>query len=233
MRPLQDRSESDCDSDSEFDDFDPEEAVGWDADVSKLDRYVKNKNATTRLVRLANEKISLLGILNKYNVEFSLRLESPSGWTHKAKCPFKDHRDSTPSFGYNSKEDRFNCLGCQRSGRAVEFLAFMQSRSFVDVATELLGTDDESDFEDVIESLEDSDNDKIDELLINFSIYVHDFIMKHRDNPKSYKYSKVITRALNLYIEQNAMRGTIYIEELEARLSILREYLDLFGEPEK
>lgn len=46
-------------------------------------------------------------------------LGSASSTQRKARCPYPDHEDETPSFTLYSKTQKFYCFGCQRSGDAV------------------------------------------------------------------------------------------------------------------
>lgn len=40
-----------------------------------------------------------------------------------AKCPFPGHKDDTPSFSVNRKENYFNCFGCGEGGDAIAFVS--------------------------------------------------------------------------------------------------------------
>ena len=39
----------------------------------------------------------------------------------KARCPFPDHEDKTPSFFVNTAKQVFNCFGCGRKGSVIDF----------------------------------------------------------------------------------------------------------------
>lgn len=99
-------------------------SAGW-ADLTPRD-----------LIKEAN-KISLIGIFQQHHVSFET-VYSPSGWIHKTHCPFPNHRDSSPSFWFNPKENVFKCFGCQKKGSTVLFLAYLQNREPEEIALELL-----------------------------------------------------------------------------------------------
>jgi DNA primase len=40
----------------------------------------------------------------------------------KARCPFPDHEDKTPSFYVNTTKQLFNCFGCGRKGSVIDFI---------------------------------------------------------------------------------------------------------------
>src|ERR1700749_919698 len=123
MYSLSNTAESNSISSFESKDEAFKEATGWDDEFSDsgFDLYFKNKNLDQKLIKLANDRISLAKVFKKYEIEFKQQY-SPSGWTHRSLCPFKDHNERTPSFGYNPQEDKFYCFGCQRGGKAVQFI---------------------------------------------------------------------------------------------------------------
>lgn len=211
----------------ESDDFHSEEAIGWDADLS-LDRFVENKNISSKLIRLARRRVPLSTIIFKYNIKFTQRL-SMTGWTHTACCPFPDHKDSTPSFSFNSKDNCFNCFGCQRAGGSVDFLAGMSGKLALDIAKELLLSIYQNN-SSIIDEIDDSENDKSDEILMNFSYKIHDFLQKNKDNSKSLPFVETLLWNLDMYLSKHTMIGSIDIYELEERISILESFLSTFPE---
>lgn len=231
MRPLPDKSRPNSHSVLDGEDDTIEESTGWDDDAdgySNLDTYVKNKNLGTKLIKLANEKISLFSLFTKYEVAFR-QAYSPSGWTHKTHCPFKDHNEKTPSFHYNPQENRFNCFGCSRGGGPVQFISYMEDRPQIQVARELLGKILPE--EEIISEFGESDF-RIQKLVLDYADYVSDFVQKLNNDPSAIKYAEVITWPLDAYIRNHMMSGTIDIEQLEGRIAILKEHLDAYGESE-
>lgn len=240
MCPIQNRSKSNSSSDVDSDAFCFEEADGWNADVS-FDHYVKNKIGNekkrikfgTNLIALANRRVRLASVIFSHSIQFQIQPYITTGWTHKARCPFPDHRDSSPSFGYNSKDDKFLCFGCNRSGYAVEFLANISGRTRLEVAKAILAASGST--EDTIEELEAVDDDAliIDELLLGLAAYVREFLAKHKTNENSIKYSEDVLWWVDLYLNKKAMTGTLSVEIMEARIAKAKEKLDLFGPEEE
>lgn len=229
MCSLQNRSESDSEGDVNLDYFNFTESSGWN-DQTELDTYIKNKDVNKQLSKKiiyeANKLIPLSSVLFKHNINWTVT-ENQSGWTHKACCPFPDHQDGTPSFGYNSKDGRFHCFGCHRSGNIVQFLAFMERRSLLEVAKDLLCKFKSP--EEVVIELEDNQLEKADELLEEFSKDVRMFLQQYIDHPKAMNYIEAITWNLDVYLEKHTMDGTISYESLQSRIEKLREYLKAFG----
>lgn len=215
----------------DFDFFSSEGTTGWD-DKTEIDRYIKNKDVnkqlTKKLIYEANKLVPLASIIFKYQNNWEIT-QNQSGWTHKSRCLFPDHRDrdNTPSFGYNSKDGRFHCFGCQRSGNTVQFIAFMEGRSIVEVAKEIITRFKSP--EEVIVELEESHTEKADELLTQFSKEIREFLYTHQNNSKASSYVESVTWNLDVYLEKHSLAGTLNFEHLQARIDKLREYLCLFG----
>lgn len=229
MRSLPNRPGSESDFILSREDENSDESVGWDDDANaptNLDLYIKDKDFNSRLIRLANEKTSLAKTLANYKINFKQQY-SPSGWTHTAVCPFKDHHDKSPSFGYNSKEDRFNCFGCQRGGRAVQFISHMEGRPQVAIAKKLLEKTISTD--DIIAEIEVID-ERIQGLLFEYADLVSSFIAKHEQTAHIVSFVDTITWPLDAYIRNHLPSGTIDLAQLEARLKIAKTSLDYYGE---
>jgi hypothetical protein len=224
MRELQRDTESDSDGEIVGQNRIVEPPVGWQTEI-EFSQYRKNKDVDTKIIRLANEKNSLQELFRQFHVKFT-EVYSPSGWTHKARCPFKNHRDSIPSFGFNPQENRFNCLGCQKSGGATQFIAYMENIPQIDAAKKLLKN--HGSLQDAIIEIENN-KDRTDELLIEFSSLIRGFIFKHKENPKSLQFAESVTWNLDVYLSKNVMYGSIVVDNLEARISKLKEHLNSFG----
>jgi hypothetical protein len=223
MRELQDPTESVSSGELSSKDRDFEPAVDWEE--VEFTQYRKNKDVDAKLIRLANNKTSLASILLKYNISF-IESYSPSGWTHKARCPFPDHRDSSPSFGYNPEQGIFNCFGCLRRGGAVQFISSIENTPPIEVAKRLLA--DSGPLQEIVETLANEPEKEIDNYLFEFSSYVCDFLSKHKDNIKALPFVEAITWSLDVYLSKNVMRGEVKEENVQARLSKLKEHLDSF-----
>ncbi len=204
-------------------DSDPKAASRWETD---LQVYFADKKVDSRLIKFANNKLLLKNVFPKYRV----RLEesySATGWNFRGCCPFTDHSDATPSFGYNPDQNLFNCFGCHRAGRAVEFISTMDGRRKIDVAREILSKY-ASDEEIVFEAI-GFDYEKLEQMLFEYADYVREF-KAHNNSDKAYAYSKSVTWNLDVYIRKHAPSNTIDLDDLEARLTMLKEQLDVYGE---
>ncbi len=224
MRELQRDTESDSDGEIVGQNRIVEPSIGWQTEI-EFSQYRKNKYVDKKIIKLANEKNSLQELFRQFHIKFT-EVYSPSGWTHKACCPFKDHRDYTPSFGFNPQENRFNCFGCQKNGGPTQFIAYMENISQIEAANKLLKN--HSSLQDAIIELENN-KDRTDELLIEFSSLIRDFILKHKDNTKVLQFVESVTWNLDVYLSKNVMYGSIIVDNLEARIHKLKEYLSSFG----
>lgn len=196
--------------------------TGWNATL-ELDNYLSSFSAERRLIQLADERFPLSSVINNYSINFHERY-SPSGWTLEARCPFRDHRDDTPSFGYNQKEGKFNCFGCGRGGKITKFISWMESKSQLEVAKELFLRFGSAD--DVIIELEDRDHNKIDDLLQKFSVDVNSFLRTYENVPGAFEFAETITQALDIYLANTIVVKPLLVESLSNRLDKLRYYLN-------
>jgi len=203
------------------------ETFGWDdpEPTTNLDGYAKNKNLNASIIKLANSRVSLLSVLQRYKLELREQY-SPSGWTQSTNCPFSDHKDETPSFGFNSKEDLFHCFGCNRSGRAVQFIAFIENRSQLEVAKNLLS---KIPIEDVIVEIEVFE-DKIYELLFECADSISVWLKSHEADLNAIKYLEVVTWPLDAFVRTHLADGSIDVEQLEARVRLHKTRLYDYGE---
>lgn len=230
MRTLQDRTQSNGDSQLDSDDFNFETSSGWDTVVEyDLDRYIKNKNIiSAELCRRADRKVPLSNIIHKHIKNWTeIRSDSTNGWTHTTYCPFPDHKDNNPSFGYNSRDEIFNCFSCHRKGKTVAFLSALQGRPKIEVAISLLSQ--YGSHEDIIYEMEESQLGKIDELTFQFAKDLRDFKKKFHDNSKSFSYAEEVQRVMNLYIIRNYLTGAVDLETVEELIERLRFQLECFG----
>lgn len=230
MQPLPHYSGPHSDGYIDSEDVVIEESSGWeDEPESKFDILAKDKNLANKIIEMANNHVPLSTILKKHNIKFT-KVDSPSGWTMKAPCPFPDHKDRTPSFGYNPGEDRFNCFGCQRGGRSVSFIVYMQGGKHIDVAKILLG--DAISEDDLLADYEEQNGSQIQSLLIDASTYFRNFIKKQNYNPAAIEHAENVNWNLQIYLCKNHIPGSIIVNELAARIEKIKKRLDDFGEEE-
>lgn len=226
--PDQPRSYSDgyIDSENEF----IEESFGWNDDSeSNFDLFTKNKNLSSKLIEKANNHLSLNSLFKQYPIKFTT-VESPSGWTKKAICPFPNHKDHTPSFGYNPTEDRFNCFGCQKGGRSVNFVFYMQggNGNAVDIAKKFLGNSLQ--LEELLIDCEEQDNSQIQILLMDFSTFFRNFIKNQENKSEAIIWAESATWNLEVYLRKNNLPGAIIVTELAARIEKIKIIINDFGE---
>jgi len=221
MRPLSDRTEPNGSSQSESKNryFDPVDSFEPDA------KDLKNQNI--KIIKGVNQKYPLINALKKYKVDLK-KVTDIGSWTHHARCPFPDHRDSNPSFGYNSKEDRFYCFGCRRSGRAVEFISGIQSTSKISVAKNLLIELKISE-EEIIsnESIADLDHgEEINNILLDFGLSINNLFIKYKKNNEIIKFINDTIFTLDMYLNHAVPKNKINCIELKARINKCKEIIN-------
>ena len=223
MRILPDKSRQRDLSDSEYEDKNSGES-SWDEKADN-DRGLSREQLVSKIISIANSKVSLAQIFEQYNIQFDIKY-SPNGWTHVCPCPFTDHNDSSPSFGYNPEEGRFNCFGCHRSGRAVQFVAFMENQSVIDVAKKLLRGSLNDGQEIVI--TKQFDYKRLESLLFEFADYVRSFRVKYKGNQTATSYVDNVTWGIDLYLDKNASSQDINVDQVELMIGKLKDKLDLY-----
>ena len=181
-----------------------------------------SENSPKNIITAANRKVRLINILNHYGIK--LVKTRRGDWSQPIICPLKSHKganERTASFGYNFIQDRFNCFGCGASGRAVEFIALREGKSKLSVAKKILekysGYADEAKF--------DSEDPKIEEMLLELSAFINRVVQRNKnDNRKIENIHKVLWWFDN-YLIANVPKSKIVVEELEYRISKVRELL--------
>lgn len=198
-----------------------EPSSGWDEDIKNDD----HQNLGQKLIEVANNKLSLDRVFEKYHIILQPN-NSSSGWSYSCSCPFPDHNDKRPSFGYNPTSGIFNCFGCHRGGKAVEFIAYMENRRRVDVARDIIGkySNDE-----VLLHNSKFDFERLRELLFGFADTIRAF-KDHHKTPEATKYAKAVAWNLDVYLRKNAPLNTIVLDDLDARIARLRSQLEAYGE---
>ena len=196
--------------------------VGWDTNLNDFD---KSKDLEYKLIKLANSKVSLKSLFKRYSVSLEATY-SATGWSFRGSCPFDDHHDRTPSFGYNANEGLFNCFGCHRSGQAVEFMAAMEGKSRLAVARNLVGSISNNEIENF--NLESFDYVRLESVLFDYADFVREFRVAHIDNEKVSDYIKAVTWNLDVYLRQHAPFNTISIDDLEVRISKLKDQINAY-----
>jgi hypothetical protein len=223
MRTLSNNTRPLSDSDSSGSDESFDYLTEWQTDVFedfRQDNLNHNNDWSGlkphQIIQLANEKVTLKSIIEKYNIDF-IENYSPSGWTHKCSCPFPDHNDSSPSFSYNTEEDRFNCFGCNRGGKAVQFKSFMEKRKPLNVAIELLENIISSD--SAYTEVQDSPNEKVDPLLKEVSDLIREFIQSNK-SPEAIDFAMNLTQFIDVCLFKNSVN--IDISAINGAINIIK-----------
>jgi hypothetical protein len=174
-------------------------------------------------IRLANTKVKLLDILRFYGLKIEMNAQH-ANWSNNITCPLPSHKgakERTPSFGYNFKKDVFYCLGCQQSGKAVEFISAMTNKPRHVVVEEILlrygNSEDELDYREY--------QDDISPLLLDCSTYLQNLIQGNKNNPKFMKKADKLMWWLDFYLDSKAANKKITAEDLKYRVEKVKELL--------
>ena len=199
-------------------------ASGWEGESGAF----AHQNIEYKLIQAANTLVPLHSVFGQYNVVLE-QIYSSTGWTHRSPCPFPDHRDVQPSFGYNSTDDRFNCFGCHRSGRSVEFIAFMDNKSRIAAAKLLIG--DSISLEEISNlNIERFDYKRLDRLLFDYTDILRAFKKTNKYTHKAVEYASAVTWNLDVYLRKHVPFNSIVLDDLDVRISKLIEQLEAYEE---
>ena len=199
-----------------------ESNIGWGPTTEPLEEDVEFK-----IIKFANSTISLDFLFKKYKIKLE-ETYSSSGWTFNTLCPFKDHMEKTPSFGFNPAHNRFNCFGCHRGGQSVDFISYKDNISKIDAAKLLLkfgGIEKLS-----LENINLFDFEKLKILLFDFSDKIHSFNKKNNFTPEAIAYSKAISWNVDVFLQQNSEVISIDLSKLEIRINKSIDQLQFFEE---
>lgn len=75
--------------------------------------------------------VSILNIAQDYGIK--LELISSGNFTHRCKCPSKDHKhgsERTSSLYIDSKNNNFYCFGCSATSNVIDFYMMCEDTSF-------------------------------------------------------------------------------------------------------
>lgn len=177
MRELPDNARQDSTGSS----FDQDEylskTTGWELTPQQLSFQSK----TQGLVERANRFLPLTKLFS--TLSLTLDYVSASGWNYQRLCPFPDHPEKTPSFHFNSDEERFYCFGCQRGGKSVEFLSYLEGRTRREIAQEILSSEPIESDNIIIED----HRQEIEERLLKFADFCREYQKSHPDNLASFE----------------------------------------------
>jgi len=200
------------------------ESSGWEDDP-RFDEYdEKFRGLNNKIINLANKKVTLYSILKHYNLISNLESDL-NGWLPCIQCPFQDHNDSTPSFGFNYTEDRFYCFGCKKSGRAVQFISYMEGVGQIDVAKKLLPINfkkEEINYTDVV------DLSEIKKILFEYADCVRSFLIRNECKDQAFEYINNLNWNLDVYMSSAFNFSSLNYNNLEARIYKLKEFIELY-----
>jgi hypothetical protein len=170
-------------------------------------------------IKSANRKVRLLDILRHYGLKIEKDYQR-SNWSINIICPLPNHKggkERTASFAYNFVTDHFNCLGCNKSGRAVEFISLYERVTRTSVAERILSQYGEDvsteDFEDY--------EDDISPILFEGSKHLQELIQKNKHNPEKLKRIDKYIYYLDFYI---ANIKVVTAEGLKYRMDRIKEF---------
>lgn len=214
MREVSNISGFNCESGSQSQDGYVTELFGWEiTNPPSKNRIDKNT------FNFINKKVLLQDLFKQLSISFDEKY-SPSGWTHYRCCPFPDHKDDSPSFHYNPEENRFWCFGCQRGGRAIQFLSFYKRIKKIAAAELLLKT--LGSIDDINDQIAENTSEEVEMLLYEFSLFVRSFLHKHKTY-SALTFIEKITWALDIYLYKHVPSSDIDFDNLKARISLLKE----------
>lgn len=189
----------------------------------------KNYDATELAKRIetiknANNKIPLYALFKAYNIV--LKRQNYTQWSKSIICPLPQHksaREHSSSFAYNFVSDYFHCFGCHKSGRAVEFLSFMQQKSKWFVAKQILLK--YGNIEDQSVSIHYIDN--VSPILIDASTYFNNLIQNHKNDDKKIATIEKFIFWIDSYLVNKAPKDKIKPNELQFRINKVKELLNV------
>jgi hypothetical protein len=174
-------------------------------------------------IKAANRKIRLIDVLRHYGFKIEKNHQRPS-WSDNIICPLPTHKgakERTPSFGYCFVSDHGHCLGCNWTGRGVEFISAYEGISRTAVAERVLAqygedvsADDLSDYED-----------DLSPVLLDGSKFLQELTQKHKDNPKALQHIGKLVWWLDFYLMAKAPGHKIDAKELKYRIERVKELL--------
>jgi len=230
MREIQDPTKSDSNSNINGSARTIVIADGWDTKFDEDSEFKRLKNKNSKIVYLANQKLDLINYI-KNNVKINFEVtQSPSGWDHKACCPFKDHHDKSPSFFVNSQSNSFKCLGCGKGGGPVHFISHYFGKNIIDVAEDIISK--YSDLEDAYSTILDQSQDEVDALVLDLNDYVRNFILSNKDKPHYEQYFMFVENlmwSLDVYLEKHyANRSVIDLNNITEMIKIIKSRLNQY-----
>jgi len=182
-----------------------------------------NDNQRFADIKKANQKVRLIDVLHSYGFKIERNYQR-SEWSTNIICPFPSHKNGgerTASFGYNFKQDRFVCLGCNLTGQAVEFISAFTGKTRNSVVKDIFARYGDED--NVALNFIDYD-DKITKILLDGSKFLQIAIQTYKNNPEMLDYINKLIWWLDFYITSKSPH-CIDSSEFQVRLERVKELL--------
>jgi hypothetical protein len=197
---------------------------------SDSDSSIRGKGSDTaetderfKIIKEANRKVKLHDIINHYGIKLLRNPIRPS-WSQNVTCPFPTHKGSkerTPSLGYCFESDHFYCMGCGKSGRAVEFISLVEGVSRASVAEKIMS---QYGSRPSMEEYEEYKDD-ITPVLMDASRFLNEMVQIHKhDSIMMSRINKMIWW-LDFYLMQKSETKSIRSEDLKYRVQRMKEIL--------
>lgn len=174
-------------------------------------------------IKSANRKVRLIDILRNYGFKIEKNYQRPA-WSSNIICPLPNHksaRERTPSFGYCFISDHFFCLGCNQTGRAVEFISAYEGVSRTIVAERILAQYGE----DLSEEDFNEYKDDLTPILFDGALFFQKLIRQHKDNPVILENIEKLLWWIDFYLMTKAPGKKIEQKELQYRIDKVKELL--------
>lgn len=174
-------------------------------------------------IKLANKKIRLLDVLRHYGIKIEKNYQRPI-WSNNIRCPLPSHKgakERTPSFGYRFDSDFFHCLGCNASGRAVEFVSLYEGITRTEVAERILSKYGEEISEDDFAEY----NDNLSPLLVDAAGYIQNFIKENKHNKEKMDELNKFIWWIDFYLMSKAFGNKIDSDGFSYRINRMKELL--------
>jgi len=185
-------------------------------------RNIGTNSERFALVKQANKKVKLYDILRHYKLPIKKNFQRPK-WSENIRCPFPHHNEINASFGYCFTTDHFTCLGCGKSGRAVEFVSLMERSSRNLVAQQIL--EQYESLEDLVYDDFQDESDQLSEILLDGAAFLRNiYSLVKNDKQKLAKVEK-LTWWLDVYLTAKAPAKLIKPEDLKYRIERVKELL--------
>ncbi len=171
-------------------------------------------NEITYTESLPSYKVS--SILKKYHIFVN-------EYDKKIVCPFSFHNDKTASFYFYQNTNSFFCFGCKSGGGPVQFVSLIEGISKHKAIQKLL-----SEFDiDPDASFGSKDYDEKQNINLEFSKLIRNFLNNSLEDPSSFEYAENISKIFDSICQKHSLDIDglkLLINRLEDRLKEYNPY---------